>query len=526
MRSGHYQQVLNHISLKVEAGQTYGIVGESGSGKSTLGLAVLRYLPYNGVIREGTVQLDGIDLTALKTTELRALWGSQLALIPQDPASSLNPTMTVGKQLAEVFQRHQGLANTEAYQRAIDMLDRVQIPRPADIAGCYPHQLSGGMQQRAVIGMALSTKPRLLVLDEPTTNLDVTTESAILTLIQELLIEQQAAALFITHNLGVVARVCQRVAVLNQGELVEDSETQELFNAPQHPYTIRLLEAIPRLGTRKPTPPPTLSDTALTIQSLTVQYRRGTPLDRIFRPDWRTPFRAVDQVSLTIPRGLSVGLVGESGSGKTTLARTLMGLVMPSAGEVRLGDCHLTPLRQRSVSDLKRIQMVFQQPDQSLNPYQTIGETLRQPLITLAQKSGSAVNDGVAELLQAVHLPTHYTDRYPSELSGGEKQRVAIARALAAEPEYLLCDEPISALDVSVQAEILALLAEVQSSRQVGLLFISHDLAAVGYLADVIAVMYRGEIVEVGMADGFFTNRQHHPYTEQLIAAIPTVSAA
>ncbi len=589
-------EAVRDVSLAVQAGQTYGIVGESGSGKSTLVQAIMRYLGANGAVRSGAITLDGDDLLGKTTSQMRGIWGAKLSMVPQDPLSALNPSILIGEQIAEISKRHEGLSSGAAWTRAIETLTQVRIADPQAVARRYPHQLSGGMQQRVVIAMALSTAPRLLVLDEPTTSLDVTTEAAVLDLFDDLLKRNASATLFVTHNLGVVARMCDRVGVLYASELMEDASTSDLFHRPLHPYTISLLGCVPRLGQGKhditlrtipgqipslravppgcvfaprcpvaleichqvkpPTEeaapghqvkchrwreiaagtlevvelPTTARSTAtlqpqqatesalLEIENLRILFRQGGFIERLLRP---SAVRAVDEISLKVPRGVTVGLVGESGSGKTSLARSVVGLVEPTSGKIDMLGADLRGrVGQRSHDTLRRLQMVFQHPEESLNPYLTVGETLRRPLITLAGQSAEAADSQVKTLLSAVHLPEDYAGRYPNELSGGEKQRVAIARAFAAQPALIVCDEPVSALDVSVQASVLNLLAELQQERDTAYLFISHDLAVVGYLADVIAVIYLGQLVEIGSAAGFF-DPPHHPYTEALLSSIP-----
>jgi peptide/nickel transport system ATP-binding protein len=592
---GEWLDAVRDISFAIEAGQTYGLVGESGSGKSTLAQAIMRYLGGNGAVRSGAILLDGEDLAAKSIHEMRELWGAKIGLVPQDPLTSLNPSLTIGEQIAEITRRHAGLDRAEALRQAVDTLAKVRIAAPDDVARRYPHQLSGGMQQRVVIAMALSTNPALLVLDEPTTNLDVTTEAAVLDLFAELLKKNETAALYVTHNLGLVARMCDRVAVLYAGELMVDAPMRALFKRPLHPYTISLLGCIPRPGQNKynltlhsiPGQPPGLRDrptgcvfaprcpaalqrcfdekpklevtddgqmirchrwreiadgslrldqaapaapqsveqdnaqSLLTIQGLEVNYPRGNFIERLIDPAKFAPVKAVDQISLKLPRGKTLGLVGESGSGKTSLARSVAGLVNVEAGTIELLDADLTrPAVNREPETLRHLQMIFQHPEESFNPYHTVGETLRRPLITLRGISGAEADATVLELLRAVHLPEEYAERLPGELSGGEKQRVAIARAFAAQPDLIICDEPVSALDVSIQASILNLLNELQQERQTAYLFISHDLAVVGYLADRIAVIYLGQIIEISDADAFF-DAPHHPYTEALLSAIP-----
>ncbi len=604
---GKWLEAVREVSLHVSAAQTYGIVGESGSGKSTLVQAVMGYLSGNGAVRAGQIRFEGEDWLHTPRRRREQLWGARLSMVPQDPLSALNPALSVGEQIAELVQRHTDATHSTAYGRAIEMLRRVKLPDPEGAARRYPHQISGGQQQRALIAMALASPDlRLLVLDEPTTSLDVTTEAAILDLFAELQDDHRAATLFVTHNLGVVARMCQRVAVLYAGEVMEDAPTETLYHKALHPYTRLLLRAVPRIGDHSPLQaipgripslrkrpsacvfaprcpvatdvchaqkPPLerandghwvrchrwreIADGSLRVEEVPsalkrreVQSAEITFFDQLFSAEQngaqatimqaehlrvqygargllgrllgkKPPFRAVDDVSMRVPRGKTLGLVGESGSGKTTFARSLIGLIEIESGEAHLLEMPLrgTP-RQRAKATLKAMQMIFQHPEESLNPNRTVGQALRRPLMTLSGMARPEAERAAADLLRAVSLPTDYLGRFPNELSGGEKQRVAIARAFAAQPSLILCDEPVSSLDVSVQASILNLLVQLQAQHEVAYLFISHDLAVVGYLADYIAVIYRGQLVERGKAESFFTP-PHHPYTEALLASIP-----
>jgi len=586
------------VSLRIEAGQTYGLVGESGSGKSTLALAIMRYLGEAGAVRRGTIRFAGRDLLSLAETDMRRIWGAELSLVPQDPLSSLNPSIRIGEQLAETLRQHAGLTAAEADARAIELLRRVRVPDPERVAGSYPHQISGGMQQRVMIAMALSTEPQLLVLDEPTTALDVTTQAAVLDLFRDLIQEHRTAALYVTHNLGVVARICDRVAVLYAGELVEDASTADLFDRPLHPYTQGLLDSVPRLGQNKhalqlqgiPGQIPPLGERpaaciyaprcplaieichqerpaldaptadrrvrchrwreimageisaqqqhsgakpvgangaddhpVLNLQDVEVHYPIRRSVGEVLAGLPPRTVRAVDGVDLSIPRGRTLGLVGESGSGKTTLARAVIGLVESTHGTIELLDIPLPPsLTQRGLDTLRHLQIVFQNPEEALNPYLTVGETLRRPLRILLRSSRQDADAEVERLLAAVRLPASYVRRLPGQLSGGEKQRVAIARAFASNPDLLIGDEPVSALDVSVQASILNLLNELQIEHGSTTLLISHDLAVVGYLADDIAVIYAGRLMEVASAADLF-EPPYHPYTEALLSAIPLI---
>ncbi len=580
--------------MEVCAGQTYGLVGESGSGKTTIILAIMRYLGKKGRIDSGRILLNGVNLLDLPVEEMRKIWGKSITLVPQDPLSALNPSLKVGDQLAESLRQHNGLDRSQAFGRTLELLDMVHIAEPERIVQSYPHQISGGMQQRVMIAMALSTEPDLLVLDEPTTSLDVTTQAIVLDLVRELIHGRSTAALYVTHNLGVVAQVCDRVAVLYAGELVENAATAEIFSQSVHPYTIGLMDSVPRLGENKASVRlraiqgqiPPLGDRAsgcvfmprcpialdicserpdltpvgqnravrcfrkdeilaqqidarqpipaipaaqnlatdaevLVVDDLKVYFPLGRSLGEMLRRSPRRAVRAVNGTSLSIDRGQTVGLVGESGSGKTTFSRAVVGLVEKSGGDVSLLEMPLPPeLSARSLETLRHVQMVFQNPDEALNPYLTVGESLRRPIITLLQMKPQQASQRAAELLEAVRLPASYVSRRPSQLSGGEKQRVAIARAFASNPDLLIADEPVSSLDVSVQASILNLLNEMQIEHDSSMLFISHNLAVVGFLADVIAVIYLGQLMEISVTEDLFAP-PYHPYTEALLSAIP-----
>lgn len=593
-------QALRSVSLEITAGQTYGIVGESGSGKSTLALAVMGFLPPNGRLESGRVLFQGRDLAACTRSEMQQIWGAQMALVPQDPFAALNPSLRIGFQLEEVLERHLAHSASARRRRALELLERVQLGDPQRVFDSYPHQVSGGQQQRALIAMALSTSPALLVLDEPTTGLDTTTQAAVLDLIAGLMAEFGMAALYVTHNLGVVANVCDRVAVLYAGELLEDGPTTAMYNLPLHPYTHGLLDSIPRLGeskaavrlrpiagsipalqdlpegcifrprcplaidvcsrvppayasgpdrssrchrweeiargevsARQPLPAarlhqphPDAGEPLLELRAVQVEYAASRGLRDLRAGRRAGGVRAVNGVDLQVSRDSTLGLVGESGSGKTTLARSVMGLMPRSAGSMLLRGHELAPgLRARSRATRAQMQIVIQNPAEALNPYLTVGESLRRPLQRLLGLPRDEAELGVRKLLESVHLQPEYARRFPSELSGGEKQRVVIARAFSSQPELLVADEPVSSLDVSVQASILNLLSEMQVGHGSGMLFISHDLAVVGFLADMVAVMYLGSIMEQSPVEALFSP-PHHPYTEALLAAIPRLDPA
>jgi peptide/nickel transport system ATP-binding protein len=571
---GAWLDAVREVSLSIQPGQVVGLVGESGSGKSSLALAVMRCLPPGGAVRAGQVRFAGRDVYALSPAELQGIRGAQVAFIPQDPFSALNPSLKIGVQIGEVLRWHQALPPRAARAQARRLLHAVRMPDPDRALDSYPHQLSGGMQQRALIALALSADPLLLVLDEPTTALDVTTEAAILDVFRGLMNASNAAALYVTHNLGVVARICDRVAVLYAGELVEDSPAAGLYRLPLHPYTRGLLACIPRpgagkdrarltpIGGRIPHPgdlPPGCVFAPRCPLAVDACHSARPPLEEVIpgrrvrcyrweevgggtqgggtwdaRGGGSPPLLEVDNVavrygraqavadvSLELAAGQTLGIVGESGSGKTTLARAIAGLVEPARGEARLMGVSLPPrLARRPRALLREIQMIFQNPLEALNPHLAVGESLCRPLVRLAGLSRAAARAEAAKLLAAVGLPADYAARLPGQLSGGERQRAAIARAFAARPKLLLADEPVSALDVSVQAAILNLVRDLQAEHDTALAFISHDLSVVGWLADAVAVMYLGRVVQTGTAAGIF-EPPYHPYTEALLSAIP-----
>ncbi|MFJ9351240.1 dipeptide ABC transporter ATP-binding protein [Streptomyces sp. NPDC101237] len=570
-------QVLHDVSFTVAPGEIFGLVGESGCGKSTLAYALARHFAPGGQVLGGGVRLDGTDVLALRGRRLREWRASRLAFVHQDAAGSLDPTMRVGRQLAEVL-RGRGLTRRERGRRAVDLLRTVRLPDPERLVHRYPHQLSGGQQQRVVIAAALAVQPRLLILDEPTTGLDASVEHEVLGLLAELRGRLNAAVVFVSHDLGLIGRMCDRVGVLYAGRLVETGRVGEVLAAPAHPYTAGLLAAVPVLGItrserpllplpgRLPLPGDTTTGCAFAPRCALAEDACRTaepPLDTGAVPG-RTvrclyPGRAavtavaaalpgppgrpreaaalvevhdlvrtfgstvaVDHVDLTVREGEVLGLVGESGSGKTTLARAVAGLAPDGEGSLRLRGTPLPArLARRAPDQRPRIQMVFQNPDASLNPSHTVRTILRRALTTLAAPSAASLD----ALLDRVRLDTDLLDRSPDRLSGGQKQRVSIARGFAGRPDLVICDEPVSALDVSVQAAVLEVLAGQRDRTGTSYLFISHDLAVVGYLADRIAVMYRGVIVEEGPAADVLRGPSH-PYTALLVeaAARPVVT--
>jgi peptide/nickel transport system ATP-binding protein len=580
---GRDRQVLRGITLSVGRGEAYGLVGESGCGKSTAALAIVQYLPRNGRVRNGQILIDDRDVLSLSRGQLLRLRADAVSMVYQNPSTALNPSLRIGRQAAEVFTVR-GVARGEALERARQALELVQIADPGSVMQRYPHQLSGGMQQRVIIAMALAKDPSLLILDEPTTGLDATVEAEVLDLVAGLQAKLHTSVLFISHNLGVIAKMCDRVGVLYAGRLVEEGSVERVLHDPRHPYTVGLLRCIPRGGVRKdhgrldtiPGFLPNLSETVVPGCVFAARcglaqeichteepplhelggghvsrchfHEQAQSLPREMAADLALP--AVDRagqallqfddlgkvfhqhghqinalvgVSAAIWPGETLGLVGESGSGKTTLARTLVGIVGPTSGAVRLDGTALAPrLGKRSKEEVRAIQIVFQNPDSALNRRHSVRRILRRALKKLAALTGSAAETRMLDLMSSVRLAERYVSAKPGQLSGGLKQRLAIARAFAGDPKLVLCDEPTSALDVSVQAAILNLLVELQAQSRVSYLFISHDLGVVRYVSDRIAVLYLGRLMELGAAEVVFAG-PHHPYTEALLSAVPTI---
>jgi peptide/nickel transport system ATP-binding protein len=580
---GQDRRALKDVSFTIGRQESYGLVGESGSGKSTAALALTRYLPRNGRVSAGSMVINGRDVLGLSPGQLRELRATTVSMVYQEPGKALNPSIRVGRQVAEVFEVAGQDRNT-ALDRAEAMLRKVQISDPGRVMGRYPHELSGGMAQRAVIAMALAAEPSLLILDEPTTALDATVEAEVLDLVAGLRTEFQTSVLFISHNLAVIAKMCDRVGVLYAGELVEQGPAQKVFDSPRHPYTVGLLRCIPRRGQRKdagrldtipgflPGPGHTLPGCVFAprcpiaeeqcheaappafdtgpgrtsrcfFHEQAPEMPRTTPetvalpgpagdaepvlsvrdLGKTFRSRSEAVYALVG-VDLDLRRGETLGLVGESGSGKTTLARALLGLITPDPGSVAEFDGQqLGPsAAQRPTEQLKALQIVFQNPDSALNRRHTVRRLIGRPLYRLAGLSGARLQERLLDLTRSVRLEERHLPMRPSQLSGGLKQRVAIARAFASGPRIVVCDEPTSALDVSVQAAILNLLVDLQAKEHATYLFISHDLGLVRYLSDRIAVLYLGRVQELGPAQDVFSG-PHHPYTEALLSAVPSI---
>ncbi|WP_369132434.1 dipeptide ABC transporter ATP-binding protein [Modestobacter sp. I12A-02662] len=515
------------VDLQVGAGEVLAVVGESGSGKTVTARTILGLLPETAAIRGAVVltSKDGTqarDVVPLTGAQLREVRGQDAAMVFQEPSTVLNPVYPVGWQIAEGLRAHGKLSKKEARAKAIDVLRRVGIPEPETRVDHYPHQFSGGQKQRIVIAQALVLDPGVIIADEPTTALDVTVQAEILDLLRRCRDDFSAAIVLITHNMGVVADLADRVAVMYQGEVVEQADVRTLFSAPREPYTQQLLAAVPKLGSglerareraARREPGWAASAPAVTARDLRIVYP-----GRLRQPD----FVAVDGVSFDIRPGEVLGLVGESGSGKTTIGRAIAGLTKVSGGSLQVLDTEMVGMKEKAFRPVReRIGFVFQDPASSFNPLLTIAEAVAEPLVVHKRaRDPRAARARVDELLEAVQLPRSFGDRYPHELSGGQRQRASLARGLALDPELLIADEPTSALDVSVQARVLELFAELQREKGFAALFISHDLAVVDLLADRIAVLYRGKLVEEGTGAEVLGAPQH-PYTQRLLASLP-----
>jgi len=589
-------EAIQGVSFKVREGQTVGLVGESGCGKSTIAFGIVNFLGPNGKIVGGRIQFQGNELVGRSQEELKKLRGDRIAMVFQDPMQALNPSVRLGEQLSEVLTCHQDISHEDAWEKSIQMLKRVNMPDVENVMVRYPHQISGGQQQRIVIAMAMLNNPALLIMDEPTTALDVTVEAAVLDLIEELKHDFNAANIFITHNLGVVARVSDYLCVMYAGQMVESGPLADIFRNPRHPYTMGLLASIPRLGDSKidsvlqpirgRVPPPaeraktecifaprceyvtdacrkarpgfveisaehkarciyaleiedrrrtrkhkkvdmTIEETTdkedlLSFERLKVYYpQESNSVVSLFGMGEKKYVKAVDDVSVRVAKGRTLGVVGESGCGKSSLVKGLIGLEAVTGGQVEFMGIDTTkPVTARDTQLIKEMQMVFQNPDSTLNPSFSVGSQIARPIKRFKTAKGKQVKEEVQKLLKAVRLPPTFYDRLPRQLSGGEKQRVGIARALASRPDLIICDEPVSALDVSVQAAVINLLLEIQQVFGSSMIFIAHDLSVVRYFSDDIAVMYLGKIVEIGPADAIY-QPPYHPYTEALLSAVP-----
>ncbi|ORE96197.1 ABC transporter-like protein [Stappia sp. 22II-S9-Z10] len=544
---GRWVQVINGVSFHIDAGETVAVVGESGSGKSVTALSIMRLLQKNVSRLSGRITLGDTELTGLSDQAMRDVRGADIGMIFQEPMTSLNPVLTAGFQVTEALRRHRGLSRGDARREALRLFDLVRIPDAARRFDQHPHTFSGGQRQRVMIAMAMACRPKLLIADEPTTALDVTIQAQILSLIADLQKEIGMAVMFITHDMGVVAEIADRVVVMLKGDKVEEGPVADVFAAPREPYTRMLLASVPRLGAlgdtltprrfadlsaeaaavdAAPAPPPQEPDKRgapiLTVDALTTRFAvRGGVLGRMVGK-----VHAVENVSFTVREGETLALVGESGCGKSTTGRSLLRLIEPASGAIRFEGRDVmaaTPAEMRTVR--RRMQMIFQDPFGSLNPRKTVGASIREPIMVHGLGSAGEAEARVADLLQRVGLTPEHALRFPHEFSGGQRQRVVIARGLALNPSLLVADESVSALDASVKAQVVNLLLDLQRDLGLAFVFISHDIAVVERISHRVAVMYLGEIVEIGPRASVLTSPRH-PYTQKLIEAVPIADPA
>jgi peptide/nickel transport system ATP-binding protein len=539
--NGEWKTVVRDMSFSIAPRETVAIVGESGSGKSVTSLSIMRLLPQRSSRIEGKVMLGGRNLLALPEEEMRKVRGNDISMIFQEPMTSLNPIFPIGKQIAEALTVHQNISFADAKAEVLRLLDKVRIPNAKGRFDEYPHQFSGGMRQRVMIAMALASKPKLLIADEPTTALDVTIQGQILDLIKDLQEEEGMAVLFITHDMGVVAEIADRTIVMFRGDTVETGETADIFHRGQHPYTRALLAAVPRLGSMKDSKLPLRfpiidiqSGEAQALEEVTDTVAKGkTPILEVKDLTTRFAIRsgifgrqtgavhAVEKVSFNLFEGETLSLVGESGCGKSTTGRSVTRLIEPTSGQVMLDGYNVMSLDRTTLRTMRRsIQMVFQDPFASLNPRMSVGSAVMEPFIEHNLGPKKAARDKAADLLKKVGLSPDMMHRYPHEFSGGQRQRIAIARSLMLDPKVIVADEAVSALDVSIKAQVCNLMLDLQQSLNLAYLFISHDMAVVERVSHRVAVMYLGEIVEIGPRAAVFDNPQH-PYTRKLMAAVP-----
>ncbi len=541
---GKVVKAVKNLNLSIPYGKTIGIVGESGSGKSVTSLAIMRLLPeHNGIKITGEILYKGQNLLELSQKDMRKVRGNKISMIFQEPMTSLNPVFTVGQQIDETILLHQDMTKDQARKRTIELLNEVGIPDAANKVNAYPHEMSGGQKQRVMIAMAMACEPELLICDEPTTALDVTIQQQVLNLMSELQKKHKMSMLFITHDLSVVADIADEVAVMFRGDKVEQKTCNELFENPEHPYTKGLLACRPKLDRnprRLPTVDEILKDEKAFYAAL-VDYKVARAVDEVKNPvilelqdlEKYYPikggifgtkvkdFKAVDGVSIKIRKGRTFGLVGESGCGKTTLGRTILRLIEPTAGKIIYHGENILEKDANEMRALRRkMQIIFQDPFSSLNPRMTVGDIITEPLVIHDIGTKKERIETAARLLEKVGLSADALSRYPHEFSGGQRQRICIARALTLNPEFLICDESVSALDVSVQAQVLNLLQDLQDELGLTYIFISHDLSVVKYMSDEIAVMNSGKIVELADAESIYNNPQN-VYTQKLISAIP-----
>ncbi|HWL68331.1 MAG TPA: ABC transporter ATP-binding protein [Geminicoccus sp.] len=541
-----WRTVVRQASFDVAPGETVAIVGESGSGKSVTALSIMRLIPKIAGRIEGSVKLAGRELLTLPEREMRQIRGDEIAMIFQEPMTSLNPVLTIGFQIAEALVQHRGMSRAQAEAETVRLLEKVRIPAARSRFHEYPHRFSGGMRQRAMIAMALACQPKLLIADEPTTALDVTIQAQILQLIKELQDENGMAVLFITHDMGVVAEIADRTVVMFRGEMVEAGPTTEIFARPQRPYTRALLSAVPKLGSMEGRPRPmrfptvdiTTGESDVPGEAADTVAASGRPVlevnGLVTRFDIRTGLfgrvtgrvHAVENLSFDLRAGETLALVGESGCGKSTTGRSIMRLIEPLEGSILVDGQDVRRMDKRGLREMRRsMQMIFQDPFSSLNPRRSVGASIAAPLLAHGLASRAQAEAKVADLLRQVGLTPDMASRLPHEFSGGQRQRVCIARALALEPKVIVADESVSALDVSIKAQVINLMLDLQARYGLAYLFISHDMAVVERVSHRVAVMYLGEIVEIGPRAAVFGDPRH-PYTRKLLAAVPVADPA
>ena len=518
LRAGD-RELLSQVTFQIERGKVFALVGESGSGKSLTSLAIMRLLPQAIWVDSGDVVLDGTSLFALPEYQMQKVRGEKIAMIFQEPMTALNPVMTIGEQVAEVLTLHLGLSGAKAKEKVLALFEEVLLPDPHMRYNWYPHQLSGGQKQRVMIAMALACEPEVLIADEPTTALDVTVQAQVLALLMRIKEERGLSILFISHDMAVVAQVADTIAVMREGKIVEMAPKAHLFTSPTHPYTKRLLnDALGVQGSREHA----IGNRLLEVKDVKVHF----PVKKGFFQRTSGYVKAVDGVSFTIPKGGTLALVGESGSGKSTIGQAILSLIPVTQGHIYFDGVDLATLSNKERKQYrKKIQVIFQDPFSALDPRMRIIEILREGMeaLDVGPRTKEAQVSYMEALLQTVELAPEFLYRYPHELSGGQRQRIGIARALAVDPELIVCDEPTSALDVTVRAQVLALLKRLQQERHIAYLFITHDLSIIPSIADEIAVMRKGYIVEQGSVKSVMTHPQH-PYTQKLLASAPTLT--
>jgi peptide/nickel transport system ATP-binding protein len=513
------QQLLKSINFEIKQGEIFALVGESGSGKSLTSLAIMRLLPDAISVSSGDIKLKNKSLFALPEYEMQQIRGKSIAMIFQEPMSALNPVMTVGEQVAEALKIHLGLKKDNIKNRVISLFKEVALKDPKERYNWYPHQLSGGQKQRVMIAIALACEPDLLIADEPTTALDVTIQAQVLDLLKKIREDRNLSILFITHDMAVVSQMADRVAVMKDGAIVEEAECREFFSNPKHPYTKSLLRDAMEQKEKRAIDQK--NETLLEVEELKVHF----PIKKGFFQRTVGYVRAVDGVSMSIPKGKTLALVGESGSGKSTIGQAILSLVNITQGRVKYRDIDLSTLSKRELKPYRRkIQVVFQDPFSALNPRMTIGNIIREGMVSLevGPKNRVGQDEYIKKLLLKVELESEHFNRYPHEFSGGQRQRIGIARALAVNPELIICDEPTSALDVSVRSQVLKLLRKIQEESAVSYLFITHDLSIVPVIADEVAVMKDGKVVEQGTIESVMNNPQHK-YTKKLLKSAPKI---